>query len=188
MIECTAERLEDGAEIEALLDQAFGADRHGKVSYSYRLGVAPDPELRLVAREPGRIVGSIRYWPVRIGDGTPALLLGPLAVAADRRDDGIGAALIVRSLAMAAKAGHRVVLLVGDVGYYGRFGFRPAAPLGLVMPREQPHRLLVTELAPGALDGVRGPLLPWRRVRRGLIGSRRRRAEPDGRHSPSICL
>lgn len=179
MFEITAERPQDGAAIEALLDQAFGADRHAKISYGYRAGVAPDPRLRLVAREPGRIVGTIRYWPVRIGGATPALLLGPLAVAGDRRSGGIGAALIGRSLGMAAQAGHRIVLLVGDLDYYRRFGFRPAAPYGLVMPREKPERLLVTELAPGALDRVSGDLLPWRRVRRRLTGGHRGAGSPQ---------
>jgi len=48
------------------------------------------------------------------------------------------------------------VLLVGDLSYYGRFGFRSAAAHGIGMPGEQPHRLQVLELQAGALDGVAG--------------------------------
>jgi predicted N-acetyltransferase YhbS len=70
-----------------------------------------------------------------------------------------------RSLDMAGWARHERVLLVGDYGYYRRFGFRPAAPHGIVMPGENPARLLALPLAPGALDAVAGPLQPWRWVR-----------------------
>lgn len=158
----TPERPADADAIEALLDAAFGAGRLAKTSYRYREGVAPVAGLSLVAREGDRLVGSIRYWPVRIGQaGTPALLLGPLAIAPDRQGTGIGRALMGATLEMAARTGHRLVLLVGDLPYYRRFGFEPAAPRGLVMPGEKPDRLLYRALAAKALDGVAGALLPW---------------------------
>lgn len=158
----TPEWPEDDAAIEALLDAAFGAGRLSKTSYRYRDGVAPLAGLSLVARDGERLVGSIRYWPLRIGQkGTPALLLGPLAIAPDRQGTGIGRALMGATMEMAARAGHRLVLLVGDLPYYARFGFAPAEPLGLTMPGEKPGRLLYRALTPDALDGVSGPLRPW---------------------------
>ncbi len=39
MIKFTTERPEHAGAIETLLDAAFGADRHAKISYSYREGV-----------------------------------------------------------------------------------------------------------------------------------------------------
>lgn len=154
MFTVTTERPEDRAAVETLLNRAFGPDRTKKISYRYRDGVAPDIFLKLVARADvdGRIVGTIRHWPIRAGD-SPALLLGPLAVEPELKGRGIGAALMFRALDMAAWAGHRLVLLVGDLDYYARFGFKPASPLGFVMPDEQPHRLLVNELARGAARG-----------------------------------
>jgi predicted N-acetyltransferase YhbS len=58
-------------------------------------------------------------------------------------------------------------VLVGDIDYYARFGFAPAAPMGLVMPGEQPHRLLACELAKDAFQGVSGEIRrhPGRLVR-----------------------
>ena len=56
--------------------------------------------------------------------------------------------------------------LVGDLSYYGRFGFRPAAHQGLFMPGERPERLQVLELEPGALAGVAGDLWPVRQKAR----------------------
>jgi predicted N-acetyltransferase YhbS len=49
---------------------------------------------------------------------------------------------------------------VGDLSYYGRFGFRSAAAHGIFMPGEDPRRLQLLELDPGALAGVAGDLWP----------------------------
>jgi predicted N-acetyltransferase YhbS len=46
--------------------------------------------------------------------------------------------------------------LVGDIGYYKRFGFVPAAPMGLHMPGENPDRLLACALTRNAFAGVSG--------------------------------
>ncbi len=166
-ISFTPERPADAADIEALLDLAFGAGRLAKASYQFRHGVKRVPSLSLVAHDAGRLVGAIRYWPVRIGPAaTPALLLGPLAVDPARRGEGIGRTLVGRTLDQAMFAGHRVVLLVGDLDYYRQFGFEPAAPHGIAMPREKPERLLVRTLVPGALAGIAGEVQPWRSVRR----------------------
>ena len=157
------EQPHDTPAIELLLDEAFGVDRHNKQSYRYRRLTGPVPDLCLVAREGGRLVGTVRHWPVTIvGDRrmTPALLLGPIGVAADRRSLKIGDRLMRESLRRALELGYAVVLLVGDLSYYGRFGFRSAAARGIDMPGEQPHRLQVLELQPGALDGVSGDLWP----------------------------
>ena len=162
MIEICRPRPEEAAAIEALLDRAFGPGRHAKTSYRYREGRPPLAELGFVAREAGSIVGSIAYWPVRIGKaGTRALLLGPLAVEPARKGDGIGSALMHHSLTAAAALGHRLVVLVGDPDYYSRFGFGPAATADIHMPGENPERLQVRELAAGALAGVHGDVLPW---------------------------
>jgi predicted N-acetyltransferase YhbS len=168
MFTITTERPEDGPAIEALLDSAFGPFRDSKVSYRYRAGVAPVAQLQLVARSAGDdIVGTIRYWPIAIGHAArPGLLLGPLAVASNARATGIGATLVRRTLDMAAWARHERVLLVGDPAYYGRFGFVPAAPLGIVMAGENPDRLQALALAANGLAGLAGPVEPWRWVRR----------------------
>ena len=161
-----AEQPADSPAIEILLDEAFGAERHKKQSYRFRQGIGPIEALCLVARARGRLVGTIRQWPVSIlGDRrvTPALLLGPIGVARARRSEKIGDRLIRESLRLADELGHQIVLLVGDLSYYGRFGFRPAAPHGIFMPGEQPERLQVLELEPGALAGVTGDLWPIER-------------------------
>ena len=132
MLVLSLEGPADGPQIEALLDRAFGADRLGKTSYRYRDGVAPLAELCLVARQRGFLVGSIRFWPILL-DARPALLLGPLAIEPVRQGQGIGRALTEASLAKAEAMGWRLVFLVGDPGYYARYGFS-VAPGNIVMP------------------------------------------------------
>lgn len=168
MFSITTERAEDGPAIDALLDRAFGTERIQKLSYRYRRNVAPVAGLSLVARDAAQAVtGTIRYWPVAIGvRHLPALLLGPLAVEPALAGQGIGRALIRESLDMAAWGRHVRVLLVGDQDYYGRFGFLPAQLHGIVMPGENPERLLALALRPGAFADTSGILQPWRSVRR----------------------
>jgi predicted N-acetyltransferase YhbS len=154
------------AAIEALLDRGFGADRRRKRSYFFRRGVPRSGGLCLVAIADGKLVGSIRYWPVVIGeDRRPALLLGPLAVDPDHRGLGIGTRLMQESLIRAAALDHRVVLLVGDPGFYERFGFTPAIDRSIVMPGESPQRLQCRALVVGGLEGLTGDVQPWRSLR-----------------------
>lgn len=161
MFDIHPQRHKDATAIESLLDAAFGADRHAKTSYSYRDGVEDVPDLRFVALQEHDLVGTIRFWPVRIkGTGSAsALLLGPLGVAPDHQGQGIGAALIEHGMEVARDLGHEIVLLVGGLDYYGRFGFGPAATRNIVMPHEQPERLLVRELKNDALGDVEGTVV-----------------------------
>jgi predicted N-acetyltransferase YhbS len=144
--------------VERLYDEVFGPARFHKASYLFREGVAPVRELSWIALEGDRLVGAIRYWPILVGEtGHPALLLGPLAIAQDRAGKGIGRALMFKTLDLAAQLGHDLVLLVGDVDYYKRFGFVPATPHGFVMPGEsKPERLQVAPLKDNVLGRIAG--------------------------------
>jgi predicted N-acetyltransferase YhbS len=167
MISIRTERPADVAAREALLDVAYGPVRFTKPSQ--RLRERRDPALSLVAQESGRVIGTVRLWPVSAG-GRPALLLGPLAVHPDCRRRGVGAALMRRALRAAGEAGHAAVLLVGDAAYYGRFGFTAEKTGALAMPGPyEADRLLALELAPGALDRANGVIrvgAPRRAARR----------------------
>ncbi len=108
------------------------------------------------------IVGTISYWPLRIGAaGTPALLLGPIAIHPLRQNRGIGMALMRETLARARTAGHGLVILVGDAPYYARVGFMQVPEGQLLLPGPvDPKRLLFLELRSGALSAARGLVLP----------------------------
>lgn len=156
------ERFDHAAAIERLVDETFGPGRFAKTAYRLREGVAPIEALSLVAfmgeGAERRMVGSLRFWPIRIG-ATPALLLGPLAVEPALRGKGCGIQLMERGLAEAARLDHRLVILVGDEAYYGRVGFTRAPAGSLKMPGPvDPARLLCRELVAGAFAGVRGAI------------------------------
>ncbi|MGY4318163.1 GNAT family N-acetyltransferase [Bradyrhizobium sp. JR3.5] len=151
------ERRSDLAAREALLDAAFGPGRFAKTSERLREGRKPARGLALVVRRGGRLVGTLRLWPVVTGTGHACLLLGPLAVAEEVRCLGIGAALMRQALLRAQRLGHRAVILVGDAAYYDRFGFSAAKTDALrMLGPYQRDRLLACELVPAALRGAGG--------------------------------
>jgi predicted N-acetyltransferase YhbS len=151
------ERRSDRAERERLLDVAFGAGRFAKTSERLREGRKPARGLAFAARWGGRLVGTLRLWPVVTATGHLCLLLGPLAVDANVRSHGIGAALMWQALHKAKALGHRAVILVGDAAYYNRFGFSAEHTGALRMPGPcERERLLACELVPDALRGARG--------------------------------
>jgi predicted N-acetyltransferase YhbS len=157
MITLRHERTSDVPAREALLDEAFGDARHRKSSQRLRDGRLPAEGLSLIASEGKRVVGTARLWHIICASGQAALLLGPVAVAADCRNRGIGAALIARCLREARRRGHGAVILVGDPPYYGRFGFNAEKTAALRLPGPfERRRLLALELVPGALDGAHG--------------------------------
>lgn len=149
MLTLLPESPTDAAAIDTVLDLAFGADRLKKISYCYRTGIAPVAGLARVAWLDDRLVGSIRYWPIRLGAAS-ALLLGPLAVHPERQGRGIGRLLIRETLALAEATGWRLVFLVGDAAYYAERGFA-VVPGSIVMPGEAPARVQYRTLAGAAL-------------------------------------
>jgi len=151
---------EDAAAVEGLLDEAFGPARRHKTCERLRDKRTPLRGLSLIAAAGGRLIGTVRLWPVLIGR-TRALLLGPLAVDRRARRDGIGAGLMRESLARARKDGHDAVILVGDEPYYRQFGFLPDLTRRMLLPGPVDRkRFLGLELAPGALAGAGGLVQP----------------------------
>jgi hypothetical protein len=66
--------------------------------------------------------------------GLPVLGLGPLGVRPARQRAGVGTVLVHALLAVAEAADERLVALLGSPDYYRRFGFVPAADLGITAP------------------------------------------------------
>src|SRR5579863_3772933 len=154
-----AEQPKDAPLVDALIDRAFGPGRYTKTAERLREGNRPLLDISFVAHAGGVVVGSVRMWPIRIGE-TPAVLLGPFAVDAAWRSNGLGAALIRRAGEAAAAAGHALVLLVGDEPYYGPLGFS-RAPATVTLPGPvDPARVLICELAADAAAGLAGSVRP----------------------------
>src|SRR5580658_6124943 len=148
------ERLQDAAAVEALVLRAFGPGRFAKAAERLREGRAPDLALSFVAWDAGCVVGCVQLWRVKVGE-TPAILLGPIAVEAAARSHGLGAALVERACEAAAEAGHALIVLVGDMPFFGPHGFAPAPGVRMPGPVDQ-RRVLAKPLTPGADAGLMG--------------------------------
>ena len=172
--EIVPERRRDAALIEPLLDRTFGFERRQKTVYRLREGVAPIAALGFVALAPdGGLLGSLRFWPIRIGPA-PALLLGPVAVEPALQGAGIGRGLVHHGLTRAKRWGARLCVVVGEPAYYAPFGFRNAGAAGLILPGPvEPERFQVLEIAPEARAGMSGLIA---RVEADSQQSKRRRA------------
>ena len=152
------EREDDAAQVDALVEAAFGPGRYAKTAERLREGNARDVACSFVATSGAQIVGAVRLWPVTVGDAR-ALFLGPIAVSARWRRRGLGALLVERACEAASAQGERLVLLVGARAFFEPLGFAPVAPGRALLPGPvNPARVLWRELTPGAADGVGGPV------------------------------
>jgi len=135
------EQRSDAPAVEVLYAVTFGPGRHARTAWRLRAGVAHDEATSFVADRRGLVIGAIRQTRVRVGEAA-AYLLGPLAVAETAAKQGIGRALLERSLAAADDGGADAVVLVGDLAFYGQSGFtRCGETVRLPGPAER-HRIL----------------------------------------------
>lgn len=127
--------------IAALTAAAFREAAHG--SQVEHLIVAALREagqlaVSLVAEGGGAIVGHVAVSPVSIDDGSTGWYgLGPISVAPERQRQGIGSLLMQAALKELRGLGAAGCVVLGDPGYYGRFGFR--AEPALVLPGVPPE-------------------------------------------------
>jgi len=140
------------AEIEALLNRAFGPGRFAKVSERVREFADFAPDLSFCAVEAGKVVGVVRMWRVAAGD-QPIVFLGPLAVEESERRHGLGALLVERACEATEAAGEAAVVLVGDVPYFQRVGFAIAPDVRLPGPVD-PKRVLARTFKDVPLTGM----------------------------------
>jgi predicted N-acetyltransferase YhbS len=152
--------------IEALLDAAFGADRHGRTAYAIRHGMRWLPELSFALLDDnGDMAGLLQSWPIALqgddGTSTPLIMVGPVAVLPERQGDGFGRALMDAMMAKARAINAAPLVMIGDPEYYGRFwGFSAQATGGWRVPGPvEQRRLLAVTLNAEALPhtGMLGP-------------------------------
>lgn len=152
--------------------QAFDALKARAFAYSsvapraaevLRACVGTIPGAVVTARSGNDLRGYVALAPVhvRFSHGTEDLvLLGPLMVDPDVQGTGLGGALMETVLAIAAKNALPPILLVGDEGYYQRFGFVSGVASAWQMPGlAAPSRMLVKASNPLALPRL-GAVLP----------------------------
>jgi putative acetyltransferase len=102
-----------------------------------RLRAEGSAVLSLVASLDNLVIAQAMFSRMRSPQG--ALGLGPVAVSAPWRRQGIAAHLIREGLARAGVEGWSSVFVLGDPAYYARFGFDPALAAGFTSPYAGPH-------------------------------------------------
>lgn len=138
---------EHSAAIEDLYDDVFGPGRFAKTAERLREGNAKIADASLVAIDSEGVTGVVRVWPVTVGERGRAAFLGPIAVAERRRGNGVAFKLMERAIGVCREQGYAAVILVGDLEYYDRFGFKQSGDrFQLPGPVDQ-HRVLIRDLS-----------------------------------------
>ena len=88
--------------------------------------------ISLVAELDGVVVGHVALSSVVISDGTAGWYgLGPISVLPAHQQCGVGSALMHAAIGALGRRQGQGCVLLGDPGYYGRFGFQPDSGLTL---------------------------------------------------------
>lgn len=140
-IQIRPESPSDAAAIEAVIAAAFLHAPHTDHNEPFIVNAlrrAGQLSVSLVADDVGAVVGHIAISPVTTSDGAAGWYgLGPLAVVPDRQRHGIGSRLTAQALSELRRIGAAGCVVLGDPGYYGRFGFRVEP--SLVLPGVPPE-------------------------------------------------
>jgi putative acetyltransferase len=124
----------DALAIRALLLQAFPTP--AEADLVERLRTDGDAIFSLVASEGDRLIGHAIFSRMQMP--ARSLGLGPVAVAAERRQTGVAEALIREGLQRARQQCWRAVFVLGG-DYYRRFGFDPTLAAGFTTKYAGPH-------------------------------------------------
>jgi putative acetyltransferase len=114
----------DREAIRLVEEHAFG--QQAEAGLVDALVESGDTVLELVAEEDGHVVGHILFSRLYVDHGGrrfPAVALAPLAVEPSFHGTGIGGALVREAHVRLKQAGEKLSIVVGEPGYYGRFGY-----------------------------------------------------------------
>lgn len=154
-----AETASDRAQVANLLDAAFGrADEARLVAALHAAGAVV---LSLVCDEhDSSLAGHVMFSRLAIEADSKrvalrATALAPVAVHPSRQRRGLGAMLIRAGLDRLRRQGDDVVFVLGDPGYYGRFGFERALAARFECPWSGPcfMGLALRSLNEGGFNG-----------------------------------
>ncbi|MBN3816570.1 N-acetyltransferase [Paraburkholderia sp. Se-20369] len=130
------ERVDDVDTIKRLTAAAFDHEEHSSHTEQFivdALRRSKQLTVSLVAVENCKIIGHVAISPVQVSSGANGWFgLGPISVWPDRQGQGIGSALMKAALIELQRLGGIGCVVLGDPGYYGRFGFE--AHPGLELP------------------------------------------------------
>lgn len=150
------ETANDIPKIRALITSAFDGAPHsdgteGAIVDALRSAGALT--VSLVAEFDGQIAGHVAFSPVDIdGSNINWYGLGPVAVKPDLQRRGVGIGLIQAGLDQIKAFGAAGCVVLGDPGYYGRFGFK--ADPALSFPGVPPEYFQALNFSRDPVEGV----------------------------------
>jgi putative acetyltransferase len=126
-MEIRPEQPSDIATIRQIIKAAFAPTEYSSQTEAEiidALRKANALKISLVAVDGGAVIGHVAFSPVTIDGGDYGWYgLGPVSVRPDRQNEGIGGNLIRDGLSRLTDIGARGCVVLGDPGYYERFGF-----------------------------------------------------------------
>jgi putative acetyltransferase len=151
------ESPEDHDAIRALHRHAFDPySGEAELVDALRAGGDYAPELCLVARDDDRLVGHIFFSRARLESGHDVLALAPMAVSPRSQRRGTGSRLVGDALERAGETEFPLAVVLGHPEYYPRFGFEPAAALGIMAPWDVPPEAWMALRLPAYTREARG--------------------------------
>lgn len=158
------ERQADHPAIAEVVRAAFVRQPDEVAAFVERIRVSEHfvPDLALVAEDDSGMIAHVMLsWVGVEGGSRPRILnLTPMSVRPDRQRQGVGTRLIRDALGRAEAAGEPAVMVEGIPGYYPRFGFEPAIPLGFGSPDPKiPDEAFLVRRLAGYTAGVAGQIV-----------------------------
>lgn len=158
-MEIHREREGDAAAIFDVHARAFPTAVEARLVDELRASADWLPDLSLVAWEGQDPIGHVVCTRAFIDPlDVPVLGLGPIGVLPHHQGRGVGSALMHAVLAAAEDRGVAVVGLLGEPGFYGRFGFVVSTAHGIQPPDATWGRYFQVRVfgtrPPNALDGT----------------------------------
>lgn len=123
--------LDDFDDIMTVEERAFGYVKEANLTGDLLKDKTSEPILSLLAFHENKAIGHILFTRAYIDDMNPDQplfhILAPLAIIPEYQKQGIGGHLILEGLNKLKEIGSEIVLVLGHMEYYPKFGFIPDA-------------------------------------------------------------
>ena len=129
-IRITESGIKDVSQVIEVEKQAFGYDKEAELTAELLQDKTAKPIISLLAYYNKTPVGHILFTRAYINSMSQQPLfhiLAPLAVIPEYQKQGVGGLLIEEGLKRLKEIGSKMVLVLGHIDYYPRYGFIPNA-------------------------------------------------------------
>ena len=140
-----AESPADGQEVHDLLQACFPG--FIEANLVERLRVDGDIVLSLTAEDKGVVIGYIAFSRLIVEDedgSFAAVALAPLAVYPEYQQQGIATRLVRESHACLAAMDEKLSVVLGEPGYYNRFGYSNRRASGFECEYQSPYLMAIS--------------------------------------------